>query len=81
MAAGILKPIVPNPISEWFERANYCEYHSGASRNDTESCVALKHKIQDLIDDKTIQLSLSNGNNPVPYQGNISINMIATEDE
>ncbi|OIT30653.1 hypothetical protein A4A49_54378 [Nicotiana attenuata] len=81
MAAGILKPIVPKPIPKWFEGAKYCAYHSGASTHDTESCVSLKHKIQDLTNVKAIQLSLSNGNNPVPYQGNIAINMIATEEE
>src|SRR4051812_36815664 len=44
-------PTNPAPGYKYHAR---CAYHSNSPEHDTEDCGPLKHKIQDLIDDKTI---------------------------
>src|SRR4051812_127468 len=44
-------PTNPAPGYKYHAR---CAYHSNSPGHDTEDCGPLKHKIQDLIDDKTI---------------------------
>ncbi|XP_055830863.1 uncharacterized protein LOC129899888 [Solanum dulcamara] len=70
--AGIIHPIAPKStdISSRFFRADQtCAYHSNSIGHDTETCVNLKHKIQDLIDREvvTLQTAAPNvNNNPLP---------------
>lgn len=41
------------------------EFHSGAPRHTFETCRALKHKVQDLIDSKVISFAPLVPNNPM----------------
>lgn len=47
------KPL-PSPLPPTFNPVLTCEYHSEGQGHDTESCFSLRHKIQDLIDNKVI---------------------------
>ncbi|KAK4713326.1 hypothetical protein R3W88_019233 [Solanum pinnatisectum] len=63
-----LKEIV-NTSAEWYDPNKRCAYHSGVVGHDTEKCITLKHKIQDLIDNEVVKLAhaLANVNtNPLP---------------
>ncbi|KAF5932554.1 hypothetical protein HYC85_028725 [Camellia sinensis] len=44
---------VPNPLSPRYDRAKYYAYHQQHD-HDTNRCIRLCHKIQDLIDEETI---------------------------
>src|ERR1044072_839106 len=37
-----------------FDENARCDFHSGAPCHDTENCMALKHKVQDLLDEGII---------------------------
>ncbi|KAH0692342.1 hypothetical protein KY285_019439 [Solanum tuberosum] len=59
-------------------------YHSNSVRHDTEDCINLKHKIQDLIDQRVVTLQTvapSINSNPLPNYEGTTINMIETEDK
>nr|QVT92263.1 reverse transcriptase [Solanum chacoense] len=52
--------------------------------HDTEDCINLKHKIQDLIDQNVVSLQTVAPNvnsNPLPNHGGATINMIETDDD
>ncbi|XP_049403577.1 uncharacterized protein LOC125867192 [Solanum stenotomum] len=52
-AAGYIHPVGPKPIdtsSKFYRPDQRCVYHSNSVGHDTEDCINLKHKIQDLID-------------------------------
>ena len=55
---GILKPLPPtSPLTQpdpSYRADLYCEYHQGNVGHITNYCLKLKHKIQDLIYNKTI---------------------------
>ena len=68
--------------------ANYnanarCEFHSGGVGHDVENCMALKYKVQDLIDSKAIQFTPDNGpnvlQNPMPPHSGPSVNVVEVE--
>ena len=42
-------PKNPNIASPYYHSNAKCAYHSGSIGNDTNNCLALKNKIQDLI--------------------------------
>ncbi|GKV18318.1 hypothetical protein SLEP1_g28716 [Rubroshorea leprosula] len=46
-------PLNP-PFPTWYNPQARCEYHSGSVGHDLENCLALKHRIQDLIDAKGV---------------------------
>ncbi|KAF3647602.1 hypothetical protein FXO38_18599 [Capsicum annuum] len=87
MKAGYLQPIPPKPTninSLFFHADQNCAYHSGAAGHNTEDCVNLKHKIQDLIDQKDITLQSPTPNvnsNPLLNHGVPTVNMIEIEGE
>ena len=61
-----------------------CAYHSNSIGHDTEDCINLKHKNQDLIDQEvvSIQTAVPNVNtNPLSNHGGVNINMIETYDD
>ncbi|XP_055814653.1 uncharacterized protein LOC129884368 [Solanum dulcamara] len=70
--ACIIHPIAPKSTdtgSRFFRADQTCAYHSNSIGHDTETCVNLKHKIQDLIDREvvTLQTAAPNvNNNPLP---------------
>ncbi|KAF1855387.1 hypothetical protein Lal_00042685 [Lupinus albus] len=54
----ILAPIAgqtPNTTAPWYDPNANCDYHSGIIGHSTETCRALKHRIQDLIDSKWLE--------------------------
>ncbi|XP_077221939.1 uncharacterized protein LOC143855751 [Tasmannia lanceolata] len=60
-----VKP-VPNPLPVSWRRDQYCEYHRGPGHM-TESCLALKHAIQNMIDKDELAVERSNIiQNPLP---------------
>ncbi|KAK4729784.1 hypothetical protein R3W88_022772 [Solanum pinnatisectum] len=70
--AGILHPVeakTVNTSAEWYDPNKRCAYHSGVVGYDTEKCITLKHKIQDLIDNEVAKLAQAPPNvntNPLP---------------
>ncbi|KAF1894625.1 hypothetical protein Lal_00033683 [Lupinus albus] len=54
----ILAPIAgqtPNTTAPWYDPNANCNYHFGIIGHSTETCRALKHRIQDLIDSKWLE--------------------------
>ncbi|KAK4726780.1 hypothetical protein R3W88_031697 [Solanum pinnatisectum] len=86
-AAGYIHPVGPKPVdtnSKFYRPDQRCAYHSNNVGHDTEDCINLKHKIQDLIDQKVVSLQTVEPNvnsNPLPNHGGVSINMIETDDD
>ncbi|XP_055800353.1 uncharacterized protein LOC129869752 [Solanum dulcamara] len=82
---GIIHPIAPKSAdtsSRFFRADQTCAYHSNSVGHDTEICVNLKHKIQDLIDWEvvTLQTAAPNvNNNPLPNHEGLNINMIGKD--
>lgn len=58
MAANLVAPIplkpVTNPPPKSYNPNAYCEYHSGGAGHWTDRCFPLRQKIQDLIDQGTL---------------------------
>ncbi|KAK4722115.1 hypothetical protein R3W88_012348 [Solanum pinnatisectum] len=74
--------IRPKPVdtsSKFYRVDQRCEYHSNSVGHDTEDCVNLKHKIQDLIDQRVVTLQTTTpsvNNNPMSNYGGVTINMM-----
>ena len=45
-----MAPLRP-PFPRWYNAHTRCDYHAGNPGHSTENCIALKHKVQDLIND------------------------------
>ncbi|KAK4732140.1 hypothetical protein R3W88_025128 [Solanum pinnatisectum] len=86
-AVGYIQPVGPKPFdtsSRFYRPDQRCAYHLNGVRHDTEDCINLKHKIQDLIDQKVVSLQTVAPNvnsNPLPNHGGVTINMIKTDDD
>ncbi|KAK4731886.1 hypothetical protein R3W88_024874 [Solanum pinnatisectum] len=86
-AAGYIHPVGPKPVdtsSKFYRPDQRCAYHSNNIGHDTEDCINLKHKIQDLIDQKVVSLQTVAPNvnsNPLPNHRGVTINMIETDDD
>ncbi|KAK4708751.1 hypothetical protein R3W88_029676 [Solanum pinnatisectum] len=85
--AGYIHPVGPKPVdtsSKFYKPDQRCAYHSNNVGHDTEDCINLKHKIQDLIDQKVVSLQTVEPNvnsNPLPNHGGVTINMIKTDED
>ncbi|XP_077223341.1 uncharacterized protein LOC143856946 [Tasmannia lanceolata] len=56
----------PNPLPRYWRMDYYCEYHQSVGHL-TDRCMALKHKIQDMIEAKKIAIEAPNvTRNPLP---------------
>ncbi|KAF1884243.1 hypothetical protein Lal_00043528 [Lupinus albus] len=83
----ILAPIAgqtPNTTAPWYDPNANCDYHSGIIGNSTETCRALKHRIQDLIDSKWLEFKdtvPTITGNPLPNHGNQGINVLEQDDD
>ncbi|KAF1883274.1 hypothetical protein Lal_00030380 [Lupinus albus] len=83
----ILAPIVgqtPNTTAPWYDPNANCDYHSGIIRHSTETCRALKHRIQDLIDSKWLEFKdtvPTITGNPLPNHGNQGVNVLEQDDD
>lgn len=86
-AAGYIHPVGPKPVdinSKFYRPDQRCAYHSNNVGHDTEDCINLKHKIQDLIDQEVVSLQPAAPNvntNPLPNHGGSNVNMIETDDD
>ncbi|XP_069150856.1 uncharacterized protein [Solanum lycopersicum] len=86
-AAGYIHPVGPKPVdvnSRFYKPEQRCAYHSNSVGHDTEYCINLKHKIQDLIDQEVVSLQPVAPNvntNPLPNHRGGNINMIETDED
>ncbi|XP_075076785.1 uncharacterized protein LOC142163401 [Nicotiana tabacum] len=86
-AAGVLQPVpgrVPDPLLGRYDGTKHYAYHSGMTGHDTQNCLTLKDKIEELIKAGTIQLKGAPpnvNNNRLPNHDNTSINMISTDED
>ncbi|XP_027772414.1 uncharacterized protein LOC114076918 [Solanum pennellii] len=86
-AAGYIHPVGPKPVdvnSRFYRPEQRCAYHSNSVGHDTEDCINLKHKIQDLIDQEVVSLQPAAPNvntNPLPNHGGGNTNMIETDED
>ena len=70
--------------SNFYRLDQRCAYHSDIVGHDTEDCINLKHKIQDLIDKEMVSLQPAAHNfntNPLSNHRRGNIDMIETYDE
>ncbi|KAF1865476.1 hypothetical protein Lal_00004851, partial [Lupinus albus] len=83
----ILAPIAgqtPNTTAPWYDPNANCDYHYGIIGHSTETCRALKHRIQDLIDSKWLEFKdaiPTITGNPLPNHGNQGINVLEQDDD
>nr|XP_025885529.1 uncharacterized protein LOC104645638 [Solanum lycopersicum] len=86
-AAGYIHPVGPKPMdvnSKFYRPEQRCAYHSNGVGHNTEDCINLEHKIQDLIDQEVVSLQPAAPNvntNPLPNHGGGNINMIETDED
>ncbi|XP_058785835.1 uncharacterized protein LOC131660590 [Vicia villosa] len=75
-------PNAPDTQSPNYNANARCAFHSGAAGHDTERCIALKNKVQDLLDQKIIQFTPTPNivNNPMPAHGGSGVNAIESEE-
>ncbi|GKU96994.1 hypothetical protein SLEP1_g10174 [Rubroshorea leprosula] len=73
---------VKSPFPTWYNPQARCEYHSGGVGHDLENCLALRHRVQDLIDAKELQIASEPevvgpniAKNPLPTHDGPTINM------
>ncbi|GKV17025.1 hypothetical protein SLEP1_g27583 [Rubroshorea leprosula] len=87
VAAGLVTPVpmmpVKSPFPTWYNPQARCEYHSGGVGHDLENCLALRHRVQDLIDAKELKIASEPevvgpniAKNPLPTHDGPTINMI-----
>ncbi|GKV13696.1 hypothetical protein SLEP1_g24682 [Rubroshorea leprosula] len=79
---------VKPPFLAWYNPQARCEYHSGGVGHDLENCLALKHRVQDLIDAKELQIASEQKvvgpnitKNPLPTHDSSTVNMIEKDFE
>ncbi|XP_058784035.1 uncharacterized protein LOC131658797 [Vicia villosa] len=75
-------PNAPDTQSPNYNANARCAFHSGAAGHDTERCIALKNKVQDLLDQKIIQFTPTPNivNNLMPARGGSGVNVIESEE-
>ena len=77
-------PKLINVYSKFYRLDQRCAYHSNSVGHDTEDCIYLKHKIQDLIDQEVVSLQPAapnvNTNSLQNHEGS-NINMIETDED
>ncbi|XP_077226343.1 uncharacterized protein LOC143859575 [Tasmannia lanceolata] len=57
---------LPNPLPKYWRKDQYCDYHQN-SGHLTDKCMALRHKIQDMIEAKDLAVEAPNvTRNPLP---------------
>ncbi|XP_077222979.1 uncharacterized protein LOC143856601 [Tasmannia lanceolata] len=66
------KPI-PNPLPKTYNESEYCQYHQGRGHT-TDRCLALKHAIQDFLDEKTLIVI----QNPLPNHSDTASTHVST---
>ncbi|KAI5389166.1 hypothetical protein KIW84_074716 [Lathyrus oleraceus] len=76
-----LAPLRPDQRPANYDENAKCEFHSGASGHNIEGCRAFKHAVQDLVDSKAINftLSLNVNANPMPAHGQMMVGVISED--
>ena len=54
-----LLPLKP-PFPKWYDANTHCDFHCGNPRHSIENCTALKNKVRDLIQVRSVELETSN---------------------
>ncbi|XP_015084367.1 uncharacterized protein LOC107027821 [Solanum pennellii] len=86
-AVGYIHPVGPKPMdvnSKFYKPDQRYAYHSNSFGHDTEDCINLKHRIQDLIDQEVVSLQPAAPNvntNPLPDHGGSNVNMIEMDED
>ena len=86
-SAGYIHLVGPKPVdtsSKFYRLEQRCAYHFKSAGHDTEDCINLKHRIQNLIDQEVVSLQTAAPNfntNPLPNHGGVNMNMINTDDD
>ena len=72
----------PTVLPPGYDANVRCDFHSGAPGHHTEKCRAFQHKVQDLIDAKTINFAPVPNvvNNPMPQHGGHRVNCVEGEE-
>src|SRR4051812_28071921 len=75
-------PNAPDRQSPNYNANERCALHYGATGHDIERCIALKNKVQYLLDQKIIQFTLAPNivNNLMPTHGGSGVNAIENEE-
>ncbi|GKV34678.1 hypothetical protein SLEP1_g43032 [Rubroshorea leprosula] len=92
IAARLVTPVPMVPLNPpfpiWYNPQARCEYHSGGVGHDLENCLALKHRVQDLIDAKELQITSEPEvvgpnitKNPLPTHDGPTVNMIEKDSD
>lgn len=69
----------PDRMPPWYNPNAHCPFHEGSPGHDLEGCYALKHKVRELIDSKTLyfrDMGPNVKNNPLPLNGDPIVNAI-----
>lgn len=84
---NFIHQVGPNTVvinSRFYKHNQLCAYHSNNVGHDTEDHINLEHEIEDLIDQRVVNIQTSAPNiyiNYLPNHGGININIIQTEVE
>ena len=73
------KNVYQLPFPRWYNPDTTCAYHGGVSGHSIEQCVALKHKVQSLIDARWLTFqedSLNVRTNPLANHGGLTVNIV-----
>ncbi|GKV45996.1 hypothetical protein SLEP1_g53019 [Rubroshorea leprosula] len=92
VATGLVTPVpmvpIKPPFPTWYNSQARCEYHNGGVEHDLENCLALRHRVQDLIEAKELQIALEPEvvglnitENPLPPHDGSTVNMIEKDFE
>ncbi|KAL6336105.1 hypothetical protein AAG906_010383 [Vitis piasezkii] len=77
MEGGLLTPLAPKPVPPRFRLDLHCSYHQGPG-HDTDHCNALRHAIQDLIDQGLVNLGQPSVTaNPLPAHSTHAIDGVS----
>ena len=79
MAVVTLERIYQSPFPQWYNLNATCVYHGGSPGHSIKQCVALKHKVQSLIDAGWLTFQEDNPNvktNPLSNHGGSVVNTI-----
>lgn len=81
-----IKPLAPppNPPPRGYDANATCDFHAGSLGHTNEKCLALKFKVQDLLDRKVIYFAPEGQNvkgNPMPGHYGSTINAVEGLDD
>ena len=76
------EPLKP-PFPRWYDSNAHCDYHYGIQGHSTENCIALKRKVQGLINTSYLSFDKPLGpnvtGNPLSNHAGLKINAISED--